>query len=326
MHLKTLPEPLLTRDEIPPISPTLTNVSSVFNPGAALWRGRELLVLRVQDRGRRTYLVPAERHSDGRMEVFPYTTTIKGLRQRPENIYHIYDPRLTVLDDELYMVFAADIDDACRLGIARCLRDDLSEFELISFDPSGDSRNGVLFSQKIGGQYVRFERPNGISMNDGVTSGDAIYLSTSDDLVHWQLQEPVIRGRGHYWDERIGSGPPPLRTEAGWLHIYHGIATHFSSCNIYQGGAVLLDLNDPSQVLARTPMNLLEPRHTWELSGQVPNVVFPSGMVAEGANQDGLYGRDSLLRIYYGAADTVVGLAQGTVGEILDACESTIHK
>lgn len=321
MHLKTFPEPILTRADIPAISPALTDVSSVFNPGATRWRGRELLALRVQDRGRRSYVMPAERQACGKIDVFPHVAHIAGLEKRPETIYHVYDPRLTVLDDELYMVFAADIDDACRLGIARCLRDDLSEFELISFDPAGDSRNGVLFPEKIGGQYVRLERPNGIGMEDGVTSGDTIFLATSDDLVDWKLQDPVMGGRWHFWDERIGSGPPPVRTEAGWLHLYHGIAAHFSSCNIYQGGAMLLDLDDPGKVLARTPMNLLEPRQSWELCGQVPNVVFPSGMVADGAEGNETLGRDALLRIYYGAADTVVGMAQGTVGDILDACE-----
>ena len=91
-------------------------------------------------------------------------------------------------------------------------------------------------------------------------SGDAIWLTESDDLVEWRPVGEVMSGRPHYWDELIGSGPPPVKTEAGWLHLYHGVATHFASSNIYQAGAVLLDLEDPSRVIARTWDNILEPR------------------------------------------------------------------
>ena len=92
---------------------------------------------------------------------------------------------------------------------------------------------------------------------------------------------PLIEGRFHYWDEFIGSGPPPVKTRQGWLHIYHGVAGHFGSSNIYQAGVMLLDLNDPSKVLARSWCNILEPRELFELTGQVPNVVFPSGMIVK---------------------------------------------
>lgn len=325
MHLKTQANPILTRSDIPAINQSLTDVSGVFNPGAVRWRGRELLLLRVQDRGRRSYLIPAERSENGAMRVFSYETRIKGIESFfKDTIYHLYDPRLSVLENELYVVFAADIDGACRLGIARCVAEDLSVFECVSFDLSGDSRNGVLFPQKIAGRYARLERPNGVSMTDGVSSGNKIVFSTSDDLVTWNREKEVMEGRWHFWDERIGSGPPPMLTEHGWLHLYHGIATHFSSSNIYQGGAVLLDEHQPAKVLARTPMNLLEPRHLWELTGQVPNVVFPSGMVAVDDAASDRLSDSSELRIYYGAADTVIGQASATVGDILSSCEPVI--
>jgi beta-1,4-mannooligosaccharide/beta-1,4-mannosyl-N-acetylglucosamine phosphorylase len=130
----------------------------------------------------------------------------------------------------------------------------------------------------------------------------------------------VLKGRPHYWDERIGSGPPPVKTREGWLHLYHGIATHFGSVNIYQAGACLLDLEDPSRVLARGSKNILEPREGYELVGQVPNVVFPSGMVVEGSEGDGFASKESRVLVYYGAADTCIGLATTTVGELIQAC------
>ncbi|QQL45253.1 hypothetical protein [Sulfuriroseicoccus oceanibius] len=324
MHMKTFPTPVLTRDDVPAICRELTDVTSVFNPGAAVWKGREWLMLRVQDRGRRSWLVPAERRGDGSMQVLAHAAKIRGLEKRPEQIFHVYDPRLTVLEGELMMVAAVDTDAGCRLVTSRCVSNDLSEFEMVGFDASGDRRNGVLFPEKIGGRYVRLERPNGMSLEGGPTSGDAICLATSDDLEHWELEKTVMSGRWHYWDERIGSGPPPVRLDdslgGGWLHLYHGIATHFAGCNVYQGGVTVLDRDDPGKVVARSPMNVLEPRQPWEFMGQVPNVVFPSGMVVE-ADASGRIGSDAKVRVYYGAADTVVGMAEATVGQLVAECE-----
>jgi predicted GH43/DUF377 family glycosyl hydrolase len=123
-------------------------------------------------------------------------------------------------------------------------------------------------------------------MEGGGASGNEIWLSESQDLIIWRPLQSVLRGRRHYWDERIGSGPPPIKTREGWLHIYHGIATHFQSVNIYQAGVCLLDLDDPSRVLARSRDNILEPREPYELMGQVPNVVFPTGMIVEQFDKD----------------------------------------
>jgi predicted GH43/DUF377 family glycosyl hydrolase len=118
----------------------------------------------------------------------------------------------------------------------------------------------------------------------------------------------------------IGSGPPPIKTRHGWLHLYHGIATHFQSTNVYQAGAVLLDLNNPARVLARTHGNILEPREIWELTGQVPNVVFPSGATVSHTDANSTAPDDALVNVYYGAADTVIGLATCTVGDLVAAC------
>jgi beta-1,4-mannooligosaccharide/beta-1,4-mannosyl-N-acetylglucosamine phosphorylase len=147
-----------------------------------------------------------------------------------------------------------------------------------------------------------------------------IELAESEDLLRWRRVGDVLAGRPHYWDELIGSGPPPIKTRAGWLHIYHGVATHFHSANIYQAGVALLDLADPSRLLARSRNNILEPREPYELSGQVPNVVFPSGAVVETHDAEGFAPPESRVFVYYGAADTCVGLAETTVGELLAAC------
>ena len=214
-------------------------------------------------------------------------------------------------------MFAMDMDKGCRLGLAST--DDFERFKFIGIVSDDDTRNGVLFPEKINGKYLRFERPNKVQLDNGPASGNTIYLSESENLFNWRLVKPVMAGRFHYWDENIGSGPPPVKTQEGWLHIYHGIATHFASSNIYQAGAALDDLNDPSVVLFRSKNNILEPRELFELVGQVPNVVFPSGMIVEEYDSEGFALPSSKVFIYYGSADTVVGLALSTVGELIEA-------
>lgn len=142
-------------------------------------------------------------------------------------------------------------------------------------------------------------------------------LSESMDLLHWKPAQSIISGRFHYWDELIGAGPPPIKTRAGWLQIYHGVATHFGSANIYQAGVMLLDLQNPGHVIGRGRYNILEPRELYELTGQVPNVVFPSGAIVENVDSDGFAKPNSRVLVYYGAADTCVGLATATIDELI---------
>jgi predicted GH43/DUF377 family glycosyl hydrolase len=312
--------PILTRADIPPVSTDLEDVSSVFNPGATDYRGRHLLMLRVQTRGRETRLMIAESDDGLSFEVWPRTVEIRGLNSVMGAAYHVYDPRITRIGDQYFVMFAMDMDYGCRLGVART--NDFVTLDFVGLSSKDDMRNGVLFPERRAGMYLRLERPNKVRLADGPTTGDEIWLAESDDLIEWRPVRRVMSGRAHYWDELIGSGPPPVRTEAGWLHIYHGVATHSGSCNIYQAGAVLLDLDDPSMVIARTRNNILEPRDPWELTGQVPNVVFPSGLVVDGHDGHGNAPMDGRVTLYYGAADTCVCAAVSTVGEIVAACRA----
>ncbi len=217
-------------------------------------------------------------------------------------------------------MFAMDMDGGCQLGLART--EDFRDFRFLGLTSTDDVRNGVLFPEKIGGLYLRLERPNKAKLESGPTTGSEIWLAGSDDLLRWRRLGPVMGGRFHYWDEFIGSGPPPVKTRQGWLHIYHGVATHFGSANIYQAGVVLLDLEDPAKVLGRSRGNILEPREPYELCGQVPNVVFPSGLVVDECDAEGFALPASPVKVYYGAADTCVGLAVSTVGELIEACDA----
>jgi len=310
--------PILTRYDIPAIPPRLTDVTSVFNPAATRCGETYMLMLRVQSRGRETFLLMAESENGTKFTVRRELVEFRGMEDLVGDVYHIYDPRITEIDGIHHVMFAADMADGCRLGVG--LTRDFESFEFVGFGGDEDIRNGVLFPERVDGHYVRLDRPNRLSLEGGPTSGDEIFLSTSDDLVTWTRTASIARGRPHYWDERIGSGPPPIKTRDGWLHVYHGIATHFGSSNIYQAGAMLLDLADPTQVIARSRNNILEPREMYELVGQVPNVVFPSGVIVDRVDEEGFAVVDSTVFLYYGAADTCIGLATTTVTDLIASC------
>ena len=310
--------PILTRADIPVSDLLPRDVSSVFNPGGIMIGGEYVLLLRVQDRGRRTLFVRAASADGIAFRVDSQPVAISGMEDFPYELYHLYDPRVTRLDGRYFVTCAADCSPGCRIALFET--QDCRSLKYLGLLSDLDLRNAVLFPERIGGKYMLFARPNDYVGADGVRSGATIVCYSSPDLRQWEPVAPVLSGRPHYWDELLGSGPPPLKTSEGWLHIYHGVATHFASVNIYQAGISLHDLHWPWEVLARGAQNILEPRETWELAGQVPNVVFPSAAIPERMEPDGTILPDTRIFIYYGAADTCVGLATATAGELLAAC------
>lgn len=309
--------PVLTRKNIPNVSPDLIDVTSVFNPGAIKFNDKYILLLRVQNRGRETFIVKAESSNGIDFTVDDKIVDFQGIEKIEKKIFHVYDARITKLENTFYIVFAMDMESGCQLGLAKT--DDFEKFNFLGIISEGDVRNGVLFPEKINGKYLRFDRPNKVKLDSGPTSGSTIVLSESDDLLKWKTVTSVMSGRFHYWDENIGSGPPPVKTKEGWLHLYHGIALHFASSNIYQAGISLHQLDKPEVVLARGKYNILEPRELFELTGQVPNVVFPSGMIVEEYDDEGFAKLESRVLVYYGAADTSIGLAISTIKELIEA-------
>lgn len=310
--------PILTRSDVPGIAPHLIDASSVFNPGAIKFGEKYLMMVRTQSRSRETFMVMAESNDGIHFKMEDHVVDFKGIEKIKEKVYHIYDARITYLEGTWYIMFAMDMDDGCQLGLGQT--DDFKDFRFLGITSNEDIRNGVLFPEKIGGKYLRLDRPNKARHSSGPTSGSTIWLSSSVNLIDWEPVAPVIEGRFHYWDEFIGSGPPPVKTRRGWLHIYHGVATHFGSANIYQAGVMLLDLQDPAKVISRGHYNILEPREPWELMGQVPNVVFPSGIIVKEFDSEGFALPSSEVYVYYGAADTCVGLAVSTIMELISNC------
>jgi predicted GH43/DUF377 family glycosyl hydrolase len=170
--------------------------------------------------------------------------------------------------------------------------------------PEIDDRDVVLFPEKINGRYAVLRRPIGQVSTDTGHSEEhpSIQLSYSDDLVRWTEPEVVARPAFAWEDNRIGASPPPIRTDRGWLVLYHGVQNAHPPTRrvIYRLGAMILDLENPTRVLARCPHAVMEPEAYYELFGLViPNVVFPTGAVDV----------DGVLHLYYGVCDTAIGLA-----------------
>ncbi len=309
--------PLITPDMIPDIPPEIVDATSVFNSGAIKVGDKYILLLRVQNRGRQTFLLYAESLDGYNFSIRPEIIKWQGLEKLSKQPYHIYDPRIHFINNRFYVMFAMDFDHGCELGLG--VTDDFIEYKFLGVVSNGDYRNGVLFPHKIDGDFLRYDRPNRNNLNKTAASGSEIWLSRSPDLLHWQHVAPVICGRLHYWDELIGAGPPPIKTREGWLQLYHGIAIHLSSIYIYQVGVFLADLNDPAKVISRSTCNILEPRTLYELTGQVPNVCFPCGVIVEEYDDEGYALPQSEVKVYYGAADTVLALAVTTIADLLEA-------
>jgi predicted GH43/DUF377 family glycosyl hydrolase len=180
-----------------------------------------------------------------------------------------------------------------------------------SIEPYGvimppEDKNASLLPRKINGQYVLYHRPV-----SAMSHRADVWLSRSADLKSWTASEPVLQSRsGPWWDAtRIGLGPPPIETPHGWLCFYHGVKQMVAT-SIYRVGIMMLDLEDPTKVLRRTPSWVLGPDADYERIGDVPNVVFPTGLTHDEEADE--------LRLYYGAADTTIAVATAKYSEVLE--------
>ncbi len=213
-----------------------------------------------------------------------------------------YDPRVCTIEGRHYVSWCNGYHGPT-IGMA--WTDDFEVFHQLENAFLPYNRNGVLFPRKIGGRYAMISRPS----DTGHTAFGDIFYSESPDLCFWGRHRHVMAPASEGWDStKIGGGPVPIETAEGWLLFYHGVLT---SCNgfVYSFGVALLDLDEPWKVIARASSYLMAPREDYERVGDVPNVVFPCAA---------LHDRDTgRIALYYGAADTVVGLAFCRMDEIL---------
>jgi len=215
------------------------------------------------------------------------------------------DPRLTVIDDQIYMCYTAyNGVDLPRVALSHISISDFrnknwnwSEPVLISPDKV-DDKDACIFPEKVSGKYLLIHRIGSDICAD--------FLDSLDPLPSIPLVgTPIILPRVGMWDsEKVGISAPPVKTKKGWLLIYHGVS---KSRHTYKVGAVLLDLKNPFLVIGRTDSPIFEPREKYELEGQVPNVVFPCGVALI---------KDKLF-IYYGGADSVIGVAVASIKKLL---------
>lgn len=239
-------------------------------------------------------------------------------RLQDEEILRAYDPRLTVIDGRCCMCFAVDTRHGIRAGIA--MTDDFEKFEILSLSLP-DNRNVVLFPERIGGRYVRLDRPFPVYSRQSPESFD-IWLSESPDLRFWGNSSLVLGAERIPWANRkIGPGAPPVKTPRGWLTLFHAVdfdplrgkngwEEHWQKR--YTAGIMLLDLDDPRRVIGVSPRPLMVPEAPYEISGGFRNnVIFPTGMILEPGGE---------VKIYYGAADTVTCLATAHVDDLIQLC------
>lgn len=234
------------------------------------------------------------------------------------------DPRVTRIGDELWLCYTGYGGNRVpRIALARSRdgkvweRMGLARFEpLIDRDgPKSvavdfnhvDNKDAMLFPEKIGGRYCLMHRPMfSVSLAARLCPRQSIWISYSDDLLHWDSHE-FVAGPEHPWERlKLGGGTQPVKTDDGWLIVYHGVDgdADGDKNRRYSAGVMVLDLDDPSKVLYRSPEALLSPDAAEEQVGVVNNVVFPTGLWPA-PDGDGWF-------VAYGMADTMIGLARLT--------------
>ena len=333
--------PVLTREHIPlfwrydldmdsnPFFQERLGVNAVMNSGAIELDGKFYLVARVEGNDvARIFNSAVMPYEDGFIGVFrgeqnngiPYIymgrskdaihwdfeeEKIPFVDQegKPFMPVYAYDPRLVKVEDTYYIIWCQDFYGAA-IGMAKT--QDFKTFTRIENPFLPFNRNAVLFPRKINGNFCLLSRPS----DSGHTPFGDIFRSESPGMVYWGKHRHVM-GKGSEWWEslKIGGGAAPIETSEGWLLFYHGVT---GTCNgyVYSIGGAILDIDNPSVVKYRCEDFLLTPQEWYEERGFVPNVCFPCATIHDSGS--------GKIAIYYGAADSYVGLAFTKLDDIMD--------
>ena len=286
--------PLITAADLPYVANT------VFNAGAADLGNEVLLLLRVESCSGRSHLIVARSRNGVTDWQFDDLALLHPAQNCPYESYGAEDCRITWMDELGKWLLAYTAYSEQGPGIALATTEDFRTAERVGLVLPPVEKNPAVFPKRINGLYAMLHRP--------CLSGGSVWISYSPDLVFWGKSEVVIPIRGGpWWDAvRVGVGPPPIETDAGWLVIYHGVK-EVAGGPIYRLGAVLLDGDAPNRLIGRTRRWLLSPQQPYERVGDGANVVFACGGFV----------RDGDLWLYYGAADSCVCLARTKVADIL---------
>ncbi|HEY3498191.1 MAG TPA: hypothetical protein VGK73_26010 [Polyangiaceae bacterium] len=281
-------------------------VHSVFNAGATtLQDGTTLLLCRVEDYRGHSHLCAARSANgvDG-FEIDAQPTLSAQPDQWPEELWGIEDPRITYVPELGRYAVVYTAFGRSGPGVALALTEDFKHFERFGLIMQPDDKDAALLPYRIGGQFALIHRP----MTD---TGAHVWMAYSPDLRSWGGHKLVLPARkGGWWDaNKVGLSPPLIETKAGWLMLYHGVRVTASG-SLYRLGLALLAHDEPERCIVRGSPWLFGPEAPYETHGDVGNVVFPCGYTI-GADAD-------TLNLYYGAADSVIGLAQTTIKELLE--------
>jgi predicted GH43/DUF377 family glycosyl hydrolase len=337
--------PLLSPKDLPPTSEGL-HIACLLNPGVFRFDGKIWLLVRVAERPQQSnvhvsFPILTETGETKIMEIalndadliatdarvvrykgVDYLTTLSHLRllcsddgihfHEPEGYsklfgqgalqtFGIEDCRVAYLEGTYYLTFTAVSDSG--VGVGMRTTTDWKTFNNHGMILPPHNKDVAIFEEKINGMYYALHRPSSVDIG-----GNYIWLAQSPDGLHWGNHKCIVKTREGMWDSgRVGAGAAPIKTDKGWLEIYHGATKEHRYCL----GAVLLDLNDPSIVIARTEHPIMEPTEPYEVSGFFGHVVFTNGHVVE---TDG-----DTITIYYGAADEFVCGAHLSIKEIFEA-------
>lgn len=317
--------PIITVDDFP------VPARAVFNCGQTMYKGQTILLIAAiyQERKPNGSItgIHVARSDDGihfEIEKEPFCDKREWVDESFGNFdCWVIDPRVTKIDDTYYIVRPAQVHSMpadAPVGPAAILEKtkDFKTVEFVECIALPSNRVPCLFPEKIGGQYVRLDRPyniielenrGGHFMDDRAVGG--IWISYSPDMIYWGKHRPLFYPPLSFANYKVGP-TPPIKTKDGWLEIIHGVYKEEREF-CYSIGAILLDLEDPSKVIGVARDCILTPNEPYEIKGRVDNVVFPCGAIADE--------KTDTIRIYYGGADTCIGLATGSLSELIDACK-----
>jgi len=291
--------PILTKDDVP------YPVETVHNAGVTKYNGRYIMLFRSHLATGRSIIGAAESQDGFNFKARPEPFMVPA-KEPPFSEYEEYsveDPRITLLEDTYYITYSAYSRHGVRTGLAKT--SDFKSVERVAFITQADYRNTVLFPEKIKGKYARLDRPH------SYISPWSIWISYSPDLRHWGDSKLVMKSAPYHWDQaKIGPGAPPIRTNKGWLSIYHGVFPTMDG-HVYRLGVALHKLDDPAVILGVGDRWILQPEDEWELVGYVHNVVFTCGAVPKD---------DGTLKLYWGGADKVMCAGTAVIDELVELC------
>ncbi len=287
--------PLIGLDDVP------FRCSDIWNAGVTMFEGKYLLLVTIEtlEGHCRIHRALSDDGVNFDVDAEPFMAPLNsGPNAMYENV-SVRDARITPLDDTFYITYAAEGDHGLRVGL--CKTQDFQNIERMGYLSQVDVKNGILFPQKINGKYALLTRPD---------DRQSIWLTFSEDLEFWGEAIELMTPRGGYWDcTRIGSACTPIATDCGWLLIYYG-EKHTSAGPLVRLGVAMLDLKDPSKLLARSNVPILSPRERYERIGDLPNVVFSCGAFLQ----------ETTVVLYYGASDSCICRGTADLSDFFQIC------